>query len=246
MDGKNLRGNMNKIIFLHIPKTGGTSTHSFLVNQFQESEVFPDRFNTLRNHSKEHLSKYKYFSGHYDMDGIERIPGNKFIFTFLRDPVERVLSLYYFWRSITHTHIEKFNLGGPRVAKRLNLLDFLRYKKDGIPANIDNYMARLLLGGGINCNSSVSAQRVYFDECVESLNRFDFIGFLDSYDDDYKSLLSMLGFEATEHVPYLNKGSDTDLTRETVEKELITEEIQIELDRLTLFDQIVYEWAKGQ
>lgn len=239
---------MSKIVFLHIPKTGGTSVHDFLVNQFESSECFPDRFNTLRSHSAETLGRYKYFSGHYDMDGIERIPGEKFVFTFLRDPVDRVLSLYYFWRSHTHAHIEKHKLIGPRLAKNLGLLDFLRYQKDGIPENFDNYIARVLLGEmyvGPSRDFLVSEECV-FDRCIESLGKVNFIGFLGAYDDDYKSLLKKLNFDPPEHVPHLNKGTDTSLDREGVEKELITEDIKMELDRLTRFDKMIYAYAKSE
>lgn len=71
-------------IFLHIPKCGGTS-----LRQVLETESNQDRYKCY-NHLK-----------------YERIPNAKksFVFTFVRNPWSRILSLYMFWKNQTPEHI---------------------------------------------------------------------------------------------------------------------------------------------
>jgi hypothetical protein len=103
-------------IFLHIPKTGGTTLNEIFKKQFPPGELFDhNRFNgkiikleLLTNEEKE---KVKAFSGHIKF-GIHRdfsLPFN--YFTMLREPVDRVISSYYFLRDFKgYEHLKKMSL----------------------------------------------------------------------------------------------------------------------------------------
>ncbi|WMC09222.1 sulfotransferase family 2 domain-containing protein [Oceanimonas pelagia] len=238
---------MEKIVFLHIPKTGGTSVHDYLITKFSGNEIIPDRFNTLRNHSPEHLNQFRYFSGHYDIDGINRIPGNKKVFTFFREPKETILSLYYFWRSHKISFIEKHNLNGPRIAKKLSLLEFLRYNKEGIPANINNYTTRVLIG---KMHYGPNGEFLYpedelIDRAKATINSLATFGVMDNYNKSYRKVIEDLGFKAPEIIPHSRNSSERkDPNLEPIEKEKITDDISEELEKLTQFDQVIYNYAK--
>ena len=86
-----------KVIFLHIPKTAGQSVHSALVNAFGAEAVCPARVNDqLHKMSISELNRYQVFSGHLDWSLLDCIKGPKYVFTILREPVERILSFYFF------------------------------------------------------------------------------------------------------------------------------------------------------
>jgi len=136
----------SRLVFMHIPKTGGTSLHEVLAAQFNPTEICHERFNHLRERASSDLAKFKFFSGHFDLDSINNIPGDKRVITLFREPKDRIISLYYFWRSHKNSVIEKNNLHGPRLAKKFSLLDFLRHNGGAIPENIDNVMTRTVLG----------------------------------------------------------------------------------------------------
>lgn len=88
-----------KIIFLHIPKTAGQSVHAALVNAYGQEAVCPARVNDqLRKLSIRELNQYKVFSGHLDWSMLDCIEGPKFVFTILREPMDRILSFYFFLR----------------------------------------------------------------------------------------------------------------------------------------------------
>jgi len=87
------------IIFLHIPKTAGQSVHAFLKAGIPAAEICPARENwQLTGTSIAELRRYRLFSGHLDWVQLDCVGGNPFIFTILREPVERILSFYFFLR----------------------------------------------------------------------------------------------------------------------------------------------------
>jgi len=88
-----------KIIFLHIPKTAGQSVHAALINAYGPEAVCPARSNTqLYNMTISELNRYQVFSGHLDWSLLDCIRGEKYIFTILREPMERILSFYFYLR----------------------------------------------------------------------------------------------------------------------------------------------------
>lgn len=88
-----------KIIFLHIPKTAGQSVHAALINAFGNEVVCPARVNDqLRQMSISELNRYQVFSGHFDWSLLDCIKGPKYVFTILREPIDRILSFYFFLR----------------------------------------------------------------------------------------------------------------------------------------------------
>lgn len=237
---------MKKIVFLHIPKTGGTSVHEFLVTKFNSDEVCPERFNNLESHPKEELSRYYLFSGHYDMSGVNHIDGDKDIIAFFRDPKDRILSLYYFWKAHRWSTIEKANLNGPRLAKSLSLLEFLRYPNEGIPANIDNYYARVL-AGKMYCGPNrafLHSENEMISRSMTAIDSMSAIGVMEDFATSYRFVLSRLGYNAPPAIPHArNSKSLNDPSLEPVEREAITTDINNELDRLTRLDTQIYNYA---
>jgi hypothetical protein len=87
------------VVFLHIPKTAGQSIHTALINAFSEDAVCPARVNDqLRRLSINELNKYKVFSGHLDWSLLDCIKGDNYVFTILREPMDRILSFYFYLR----------------------------------------------------------------------------------------------------------------------------------------------------
>lgn len=102
------------MIFLHIPKTAGTSFRVSAMQYFGTKSILRDYGRDSKNTSKvimEHYylnhdiarlrrigSKRKFITGHYPATRYKEIFPNSPIVTFLRDPVERVVSEYYHFR----------------------------------------------------------------------------------------------------------------------------------------------------
>jgi len=236
------------LVFLHIPKTGGTSLHNILQAEFAEEDCCPERFNHLQKWNAEDLARFRFFSGHFDRGSLELIPRPKRVITMFRDPQARILSLYNYWRSHKWEVIESADLDGPRLAKSLGLLEFLRYNTQGIPSNIDNVLTRTLLG-----EIFVDPKRNYlfpkeevFPRVKDYIDSLDTFGIMESYDESVRLILDHLQIPMPDKIPHARDSRNhiEDPSLEPVVREEITPEIAAELDRLTDMDRRVYDYAQ--
>lgn len=87
------------IVFLHIPKTAGQTIHSELARVVGATAVSPVRVHTQAGPGAGQFPPgYRLYSGHIDWDGLETLPEPRFVFTVLRDPLERIASFYFYLR----------------------------------------------------------------------------------------------------------------------------------------------------
>lgn len=134
-------------IFLHIPKTAGTSITSSISQSFLPEMICPERLFDIRLWPQDLLIRYKFFSYHGYFDSIEYIPHErKVTFTFLRDPLERFISSYRYWRSIPWTTIDGGDIHLGRLAKYYSFEDFLSNSEPEILYRIKNQMTVMLSG----------------------------------------------------------------------------------------------------
>jgi len=118
-----------KIVFLHIPKTAGQSIHHGLERAFGSENVAPVRVNEhWPLYSLEDLKKYQVLSGHLDWAMTDFFPNPKIVFTVLREPLERISSLYlYLWDKAANmdaTELEKPQNMGLRYVKEHSINDY--------------------------------------------------------------------------------------------------------------------------
>ncbi len=156
---------MNKIISIHIPKTGGTTFKNLLKNEFENIKVLGTRPLFARC-SKERINlidvnniKEKVIHGHIIMNQLSYQKTN-FYLTWLRDPVERVISHYYYWKNKPDTNIHPIEY---RIKyENLSLVDF----------------------SNISCMQNIQS---YF--IGEDIELFNFVGLIEYY----KESIELLG-----------------------------------------------------
>ncbi|MEJ9314094.1 sulfotransferase family 2 domain-containing protein [Priestia megaterium] len=92
------------IIFMHIPKTGGTTLNDIFKKSYAENEIYDHvPLEAMRNHfsqlKEEDKKVIKAISGHH-FYGIHDLFSKPYTyFTMMRNPIERVISLYYFLKT---------------------------------------------------------------------------------------------------------------------------------------------------
>ena len=88
---------MTTIVFLHIPKTAGQTVHNALVPVVGgQAYVSPIRVHSQAPNGPQMPDGYRLYSGHLDWTELEALPDDRFVFTVLRDPRERIASFYMY------------------------------------------------------------------------------------------------------------------------------------------------------
>lgn len=85
------------IVFLHIPKTAGQTVHNSLSRMVKTRRISPIRVHTQAALAQDQYPPgYSLYSGHLDWSAMDHLPKNRFVFTILRDPGERIASFYFY------------------------------------------------------------------------------------------------------------------------------------------------------
>jgi hypothetical protein len=134
--------NKETIIFLHIPKTAGMTLYQILSRQYAPKAIYTiggqTELNAFQALTPEQQAQYRLIRGHLEFGLHTRLPGSASYFTILREPVDRVVSYYYFLhqRPLDRMHdlIKRDNL---------SLTQFLQRQVDPLA---DNAQTRMLSG----------------------------------------------------------------------------------------------------
>lgn len=132
-----MKKNDQLLVFLHIQKTAGTSLRSFLSKQFDENQIWFGRSYQVKN-----LSNNKNVScigGHFQYGIHEELNRPYTYATMLREPVDRVLSYYYFIK-------EKSSSGKSKNANKMDIEDFM----EEYDTKLCNYQTRRIAGGKLD------------------------------------------------------------------------------------------------
>jgi Sulfotransferase family len=94
------------LIFLHLPKCGGTTLNRIIEWEYDPMRVFSIdpvlflwSYKKLNRWPTKRLARMQVFKGHMPFGIHKRLPQDYTYITFLRDPIERVVSAYYFARN---------------------------------------------------------------------------------------------------------------------------------------------------
>ncbi len=241
-----------RLVFVHLPKTGGTSLHAALARHFPAEAIFRADGVATWGGALTQPDRFRFFSGHLRFSHIGLVPRPAYVVTVLRDPVERLLSLYTFWKR--HQDPTKAQL---RIAMDADLLGFLRSTDPHVRAGIDNAMARQLFGNALiapdggwtsvlpakDAPSPLSDTDITAG-ALANLDHCDAVGFMTDLPALYCRVCADLGWVAGDAPGRLN-ARDTphpDL-RDASPPEAVTPQVQAELERLTRLDRVVYEAA---
>ena len=183
------------ILFIHIPKTAGTTMQSIFKRHFEKKScLFINRFKDFRSlkNIKEHSpSKLNLVQAHMPFGIHNYLKFEKRYITFLQNPVNRVISLYHsIYQSPNHYLYKEV------VKYKMTLKDFIDSK---ITVEIENGQVRLLSGSDLN-TPIYQINENHYQTAKTNLDKYFFsVGICEKFDD---SLLLLANKLDRKSVPY--------------------------------------------
>ncbi len=196
--------NRKSLIFLHIPKAGGTTLHRIIERNYRKNVIFSIRaydidsirksIDELKNLPEMQRARLKVLRGHMPFGLHEHLPQPSTYITMLRNPVDRVLSHYYYARQRPDHYLHD-------EARRMNLRD---YVCSGISAELENGQVRLLSGvkevDGINGSEPCSTETLEIAK-RNLREHFAVVGITERFDEFLILLKRELGFRNVFYIP---------------------------------------------
>ena len=238
---------------MHIQKTAGTSIVHWIRESYTNKNVIShgDHLDGWRDFplidkffdpeiTQNQFGHIPFISGHFGYDFAKLFLNKRFSFTFLRNPIERIISLYYFCLTRDPQEYEIYRLTQTVTLDQFLMLGLV---DPSVKACIWNNQAWQLAHGYGNSSgkniSSFSPDEI-LELAIQHLDEFSYIGFAETFEEDRDHVLKALGI-----VPPLEKiVSNANPGRPTA-KDLPPSTLKL-LDELTQLDQILYKEAWSQ
>jgi len=193
------------LLFMHIPKTAGTTLRETILNNYKQSEVayiYPDPpgfpVRNLRDLPLSQRAQFRFVVGHFQYGIHEEIPNDYSYFTIIRNPLRRVWSHYQYLLEYNH----------PLAVTKGQVKSLEEVLENRMTANLDNLMVRCFAGvdekdfppGSINAE-------VYDLAARHAEDAFLYIGHQERIADAYLFLQRKFGWNWGVPPEMMNSGS---------------------------------------
>ncbi|HEX3447678.1 MAG TPA: sulfotransferase family 2 domain-containing protein [Isosphaeraceae bacterium] len=239
--GRGLRlpfGPDRPLFYLHVPKSGGTSVNVLLRRSFPAEqgvrwlEYYPRR---LADNSAG-LGRHPCYSGHVVYRFRDLLPARTAVMTFLRDPVDRAVSAFYFFRSQGREKLaEEQTTPGLDRCCELSLDEFLEAEPHAARVHLGNIQTWMFSQPHMY---HVSPWRPLtladLDEAKRNLERVAFVGVTARFEESIELLCRMCDWPLPDAVPHENR------TPVRPGAEEVSPEARAALEELTTLDADLY------
>ncbi len=226
------------ILFLHIPKTAGSTVDVVMYREYGEDGIFwchpdpnmvgqtPADFNKLPEHRRQ---RYRVVKGHFPFGLHREIKTPSTYITILRDPVERIISHYAYVKERTDHYLHQ------RVqAEHLSLRDYVQHE---LSVELDNGQTRMLVGDRGWEPKFGQCPDEFLDIAKQNLHaHFAAVGTTERFDELLLLLKELLGWSLPLYER--RKVSQNRLTRDRISADTLTA-----IQAVNQLDQQLYNYA---
>lgn len=250
------RGELPRIVFIHIMKTAGNSLRRRLEKLVPPEAVYREQTGRPGQQPVESFADLRLVAGHMTADDAAHVPGPKKVFTVLREPKDRLVSLYIFWNRHTEGVITERDLRQQRIARSSTFLEFLRSRDPHLRGSLQNAMTANLAGDYRAKANGFTYRHRYLRDVPEltlaqllqraltNLLALDYVAFVDRLEEDRPKLMQALGLPDLGPLTHENTRRDVNEMLEPAKDVEITPEVDRELNRLTELDRVLYRLAR--
>lgn len=230
-------GMRRRVVHMHIPKTAGTSLRFALTKAAGGTlRVFP-------SYGQDEVAAadpagWDVFSGHFGFTVASRLQGD--MVTVLRDPVDRFLSVYYFWRKLFSKGVDVSRK--TRLAATYDLEDFTTLFDE--PFLIAEFLNRI--SWQVACDSSSRARQEarlaartdenILTDALHNLGQMALVGFQDRMGDFASNFEKQFGLD----LPMKHYNA----TRERVDAAVVPAHIVKRIEQWVYLDVELYRKAR--
>jgi Galactose-3-O-sulfotransferase len=233
------RRNDLPVIFLHIGKTAGSTLRTILSRHYTRQETFRvyptvyyDNLETLTSLPASRRGEIRLLMGHVPFGIHEHLPAPATYITMLREPVDRVMSLYYFARRVPEHYLHQPILRGN--------LDIERFVSDGLSWEMDNGQLRVLTGH-VHDIEIGGCKRTLLDEAKRNVSQhFSVVGFSERFDESVLVTKRRLGWKGW---PVYRKRNVT-VGRRTTDR--LSKSELAAIRKYNELDEELYDWVSAK
>lgn len=177
------------IVFLHIPKTAGTTLYHLIQRRYEPGQfyIIADIIQDLahfQNMPPEGKTPIRLLAGHVNFGIHHYLPQPATYFTFLRQPVDLVISYFYYMRAeVSHPNFH--------MAKSMGMPQFLESRLD---ENMSNMQTRMLAGKA-NSGDYYECTAADLEIAKENLRHFAVVGLAERFDESLLLLQQAFGWQ---------------------------------------------------
>lgn len=196
------------LFYLHVPKCGGTSVNALLRQMFPAGAV-----RWLQHHPRRvaenlaGLGRHACYSGHVVYRFRDLLPPAAAVMTFLRDPIDRAVSAFYFFRSLGREALarEEVTPGLERCCE-LPLAEFLKAEPHAARVNLGNVQTGMFSQDRMyHLPPWRAPTRADLAAAKRNLERTAFVGLTDRLGESLRLLCRMCDWPAPDAVPHENR-----------------------------------------
>ena len=122
----NITMSLPRLAFVHVPKTAGSSLTAALANAYGASTLPAMTTLDYPCYTGEQLASFRFYKGHAYRRDYARLPADTRRFTVLRDPVERAVSYFNYYRTLDVSDItDPFALEACELARTASPVEFI-------------------------------------------------------------------------------------------------------------------------
>lgn len=226
------------LIFVHIPKAAGTTLNRILEQQYKPTRIFAIKVLTfqqdlqrLKSLPESDRQKIKVLRGHFHHGMHTLLPTDSVYMTVVRDPVDRLISHYYYVSSLPNHYLHD-----QIKTQHMSLKD---YACSNLTLEVDNHQTRMLAGGDEVQDPIGQASTQMLERAKQNLReQFAVVGIAERFDETLILLKELFDWS----LPLYYKRN---VTRGRPKKERISEADRHAIETRNALDMELYRYANA-